>query len=778
MAAFAPPSEGPRDFFNAFLTDRRLGPRLSEPGQRNPLPEIEVGATAPKAPVDYRPYATFGSTVGAIPETVAGRYEMKWIGAQELVASHDARTKYLQAEWLPEIYRNVEEFNRNTPDERDHINYNEDPMAIEQARRAGMRPDQFITPLYDILKMERDGTLENFKEENRALIAEQDERLRQLATERQDVAAELQRVRPRFRGEFGGNALFFDAANSFIADMVPALAAGMIGGPEAGLATMGGLVVPEEFASLKNEGKSDAEALFGSLARAAAEIAPEGGVMEIALKTATGKQMMRQLMGQLGEGKAGHVVGTGLAEMGSEELTELISVGIDKGWLDPDMTWSEAFTRLARAPLIGGGMGVAMGAVTAPLPEPNLPMSAFDEEGNFDETAFDAALSRDPDRLPEARAPRPFNVDPAAPDQFTPGTTADLADILTGQGGEGFAAPFIPQKSDIPMELPINITGGPTISSFDIVPPPATTGSPVPGIGGSVGPTAPSTASQGTAPERQPGAYVIEVQVDDETSQGGSAIVEATPGVHGGWTLIQPNGNTITVPVEDNRPLAEIVTEYTSASKDPNRVRVRKDQEPLAAAFQKSAPPATPASTEPAPTTAPQAGPTVSPTQEPPAGGAASQPTEPTEPPTLGEVVTPKPAPRRARKPPEPPRPAQGKLFGSEGEVVAPVPPPPVRRRPHQLRQQSPPRLRPPPRSQPARSPTSGVLSPHSSMRRRSSASTRAKKKTTRKPSRQRVNCCRSSTNWNSCWPRCQKKSSRRNTLPTSAKTSPQSHRR
>ena len=697
IAGLGQPSTGPRDFSNALLTDRTLGPRLSDPGARNPLPEIESTAHMQRAPADTRPYATFGSTMGAIPGTVAGRFEMKSVGAQEIVASHDARTKYWQALTLPDAIRHVDEQNRNALDERDRINYDEDPLIIQAAQHAGVRPDVFTRDWPDILKMEKDGTLENFKQENRALIAEQDARLEGLAHERQDIAAELQRIRPRFESEFGGNALLFDAGTSLITDMAPSLLAGIAAGPGAGLMTMGGLVYPEEFANIKNEGGSDTQATFGALARMAAEIAPEGGVMEIALKTPFGKDMLRSLLGKLGEGKSGHVIGLTGAEAASEEVTELINVGLDKGWLNPEMTWGEAFTRLARAPLIGAGMGGTMGVLTSPLPEPNLDASAF-EYGT-------------PDVLPESRPPPPPGGGGGG--GYTPGTTANFADILAGQGGGGFAAPNLPQQSDIPMEQPINANGLPFINMEEMpnvsvpairlgeepatMPPPATTGSPVPGTGGAVGPTAPSSAAQGTAPERRAGAYTIEVMVQDEASQGGAAIVEATPGAHGGWTLIQPDGTVTHVPVEDNRPLEEIVAEYTSASKDPTRVTVRKDQRPLATAFQNSAPPVTPEPTEPAPTSAPQAGQPVSPTQEPPAGGA--------EPPrTFGAAVTmagkaKRKAARIAKQPPT----TQGRLFGAEGEVVTPAPnTPPKKPPPEEPPADEPPAPPPPPPPPPA----------------------------------------------------------------------------
>ena len=456
------------DVLAAFFGPRDPLPKLPETGhgKDTQYETIEVVGRREKPVVDTRPAATWGDVATSMPGEIGGRYHMKAVGAQELVASHDARKKYWQAMVLPDAYRRAMEAQtvakaQGTPIPGDI--WLNDPMVQEAAARSGARPDQFADAFLanDLIRMSP-RELEAFKEENRALISEQDARLQQLASERQDVAAELAKNRPNFGATVGGEwnpkALVYDLGSSVIADWAPSLVAGATIGPGAGLTTLAGLTFPEQYAHAGNEGYEGGQRMLGTLAYTAAEVIPEIKAMEIVLKTPAGKRALRTMMGRFAEGRGGKVVGAAVAEAASEDVTELLQIGIDKGLYDKDVSVAEALERLARAGVLGAAMG---GGASAVIPEPKLPEGAFDEteaRGVMQEQAPGASWMAPPNELDLGKVLAPPGL--LQLEQPTAGNIQELIQQLGVETGGDLGRPFVGQDVNT-LELPL-WPGGPS----------------------------------------------------------------------------------------------------------------------------------------------------------------------------------------------------------------------------------------------------------------------------------------------------------------------------
>jgi hypothetical protein len=212
-------------------------------------------------------------------------------------------------------------------------------------------------------------------------------------------------------------------------------------------------------------------------------------------------------MGRFAERRLGKAVGAGIAEAASEDVTELLQIGIDKGLYDKYVSIPEALNRLARAGVLGAGMGGIAGAI---IPEPTLPEGAFDEsvaQGVMPEQAPGAAWAAPPTSerdLANVFAPPGGLLNLEQP------SIGDLSEIAARaqQGVDQRQTPFIGpdlMSEDLPL-WPGGPQNDPNLQPqlpLGTMPPPDSTGSRAPEAAGGTGTAPIPPATQGTALPKQ-----------------------------------------------------------------------------------------------------------------------------------------------------------------------------------------------------------------------------------------------------------------------------------
>lgn len=133
------------------------------------------------------------------------------------------------------------------------------------------------------------------------------------------------------------------------AEMIPALAASAITrNPAVGMSLIGGQVTGQSYNKGRSGGLNAQDAGNYALAQGMAEAIPEYLPIHAILEP--GKNFFKGLF------KAG------TAEALQEGVTQIIQDGLDKGSIDPNMTWAQARQNLADAMIVGAGAGVALKA--------------------------------------------------------------------------------------------------------------------------------------------------------------------------------------------------------------------------------------------------------------------------------------------------------------------------------------------------------------------------------------------------------------------------------
>lgn len=169
-----------------------------------------------------------------------------------------------------------------------------------------------------------------------------------------DLRAQAQETMEPVNAKPGSAAYYGSAAIGSTAEMVPALlAAAVTRNPQVAMTMIGGQVAGQEYAAGREQGLSVDEAQTLAVMRSAAEAIPEYLPLSLLLKP--GASVWRRM---------GNVT---VANTLQETLTEAINIGIDAGYLEQDMTWSEARGRLVDAGIIGGISGPLMQGVTQPV---------------------------------------------------------------------------------------------------------------------------------------------------------------------------------------------------------------------------------------------------------------------------------------------------------------------------------------------------------------------------------------------------------------------------
>lgn len=163
-----------------------------------------------------------------------------------------------------------------------------------------------------------------------------------------DLATDARKDRAEINPD-GPLAKYGSMIISSTAEMAPALLAGIVTrNPNMTLGMIGGQVYGQSYEKGREKGLNPNEAGAYAAAQAAAEAIPSALPVHAIL--APGKNFFSGLF------KAG------LAESVQEGITGALQAGIDKGTIDPNMTWAQAREQIIDSMIVGGGAGVAMRA--------------------------------------------------------------------------------------------------------------------------------------------------------------------------------------------------------------------------------------------------------------------------------------------------------------------------------------------------------------------------------------------------------------------------------
>lgn len=178
----------------------------------------------------------------------------------------------------------------------------------------------------------------------------------ELLGERGDANREIERLRPRTEpwSPAGITSAIVESAPVTAAG----IGAGVVAGPGAGLAIMGGLVGSDKFSERKAAGDSDLAAagagLYAAGAEAAGEVIPLGRVLK-QIK-GLGKPFVQS--GAFLEGNPlGRIIKQAGLEGSGEIVTEALNTLYDMGVLGETATAAEIIDRLAYAGVVGSAMG-------------------------------------------------------------------------------------------------------------------------------------------------------------------------------------------------------------------------------------------------------------------------------------------------------------------------------------------------------------------------------------------------------------------------------------
>jgi len=202
----------------------------------------------------------------------------------------------------------------------------------------------------DIIKppekvMELAGSFFESDKKRKAKIAELGKSLYERATQ------ELQDIQPKV--EPGSAKYYAGGAAQSVANMLPALTAGLFGGAPATLGVIGLQVKGQSYGDQRAKGSDIATAKLASTAYALAEAIPEALPVSILLKP--GATFLK---------KAGKFI---VAEEMQELLTEILQIGIENKTITPDMTWGEARARLKDVAIMTPLSAGALATITHPF---------------------------------------------------------------------------------------------------------------------------------------------------------------------------------------------------------------------------------------------------------------------------------------------------------------------------------------------------------------------------------------------------------------------------
>lgn len=156
--------------------------------------------------------------------------------------------------------------------------------------------------------------------------------------------------------EKGTPEYYAEAITGSIINMLPMLGVSIIGRrPDIGLGIMLAQSKGGAYEQGRLEGLGTLEAETYSSLTSAAEIIPSILPLGVLMKP-SGKFVT-------------DLVKAGVSEAAQETVTAALQAGIDKGYIDEDMTWGEAVDRMIEGAIVGAGAGVTISATTSKLVE-------------------------------------------------------------------------------------------------------------------------------------------------------------------------------------------------------------------------------------------------------------------------------------------------------------------------------------------------------------------------------------------------------------------------
>lgn len=357
----------------------------TEPTRGAGLPEIEVSAERPKKPPErevlvpghyemrggkggavkvwidptYKE-ASWGETLSKVPLAIGGRISEGEGGVKHYLGyegEHQARKEYLQSMVLPRAYKAMQAHNKGLVDHRDDLGLDDMPEVVQAAKTAGMRVDQFTRDWPDYI-----GKSEEELQAGRKDAIERMKSKGALKREGEGIIRASNRASAALRPDvpdWSAKGLAFDTLTS-LPDLALAAGATAIAGPEAGLATIAASTAPTAYADAIDQGVDPNKAQLYAVLYSVAETVPEMGVLDVLAKTPGGKAAMKKVLGKWANSKLAHGIGAASLEGGSEMLTQALEVGIDSGVIDKNMSLKDALESIARAGVIGAGMGAGV----------------------------------------------------------------------------------------------------------------------------------------------------------------------------------------------------------------------------------------------------------------------------------------------------------------------------------------------------------------------------------------------------------------------------------
>lgn len=171
--------------------------------------------------------------------------------------------------------------------------------------------------------------------------------------EKYAALAESQKDRDPLFVEPGSVAYYASAGVSSMANTMPAIVAGVFMGPEVSLLMF--------YSQAKGKAYLDGREA-GLAPEMAADYATYTGLAEAIPELIPLSQILKP-----GVNFFSRIVRGSAAEIVQEEITEALQIGLDRGYINEDMTWAEARSRLIDAGVLAGIIGPTQAALAHPL---------------------------------------------------------------------------------------------------------------------------------------------------------------------------------------------------------------------------------------------------------------------------------------------------------------------------------------------------------------------------------------------------------------------------
>lgn len=306
--------------------------------------------------------ASWGEVAHEVPQAIIGRVKSGAGGVEHYVGyegEHQARKEFWQSLVLPQALKDMKAHNAGLVDHRDDLGIDDMPEVQEAAKRAGVRVDQFTRdwPNYagktdDELRAGRSDAITRMQK-GAGRVKEGKEKIRAAAKQSADFRPEME--------DWSGKSLAFDTLTS-VPDLLLAAGTTAVAGPGAGLGVLAATTAPTAYADAIDQGVDPTKAQLYAVLYSVAETVPEMGVLDVLAKTPAGKATMKRVLGKWAESKLAKGAGAAALEGGSEMLTQALEIGIDAGVIDKKMSLKDALESIARAGVIGAGMGAGVHA--------------------------------------------------------------------------------------------------------------------------------------------------------------------------------------------------------------------------------------------------------------------------------------------------------------------------------------------------------------------------------------------------------------------------------